>query len=326
MLTAGKILRDKRIASGKTIELVSADTKIQKKYLEQIEKDNYDTGNPEIFMTGFIKIYADYLGLNVNKVLAVYRRAYNISTSVSGKDRLRGMKKNNKAKKLLSGRVPITPQTLTISLVILIIAAVLFYLFVQFYNFQRPPKLEISSPQNNSTVTEATILVKGSTEVDSIVEINEKSVEIDQNFQFEQEYDLSEGINTITIKARKINNESRETVEILSVNYTKPKEEPKKKEEPKTPEKPKVNRIKVEIIGAEAWVQIVVDGDQEVAEILPSQFSQEYDVKSDFTLTTGRAANTKVTVNGNPTQLSVNPSTGVAILSCKVEQGNLTCE
>ena len=325
MLTAGKILKDKRIALGKTIDLVSADTKIQKKYLEQIEEDKYDTGNPEIFMTGFIKIYADYLGLNVSRVLALYRRTYKMYES-SKESKPNHKKKSSLNSKFFKNKIPITPQALTLTLIVLIILGILAYLFVQFYNFQRPPKLQISSPSNNSTVTEETILINGSTEAETIIEINDEPIKVSQSLEFEKEITLSEGSNTVTIRARKINNESRETVKILTINYTKPKEEVKKKEEAKVPEKPKVNKIKVEIVGAEAWVEIIVDGDQEAAEILPEGFSQEYEIKSDFLLTTGRASNTKVTVNGSPVQLIASPSTGVATVTCKVNQEALTCE
>lgn len=75
MITAGEVLKNKRGSLGKSLDTVSSDTKIQRRFLEYIERNQYEKFDSDIFASGFIKIYSKYLGLDVEKVLAIYRRS-----------------------------------------------------------------------------------------------------------------------------------------------------------------------------------------------------------------------------------------------------------
>jgi cytoskeletal protein RodZ len=75
MITAGEVLKNKRELLKKNLDRVSADTKIQKRFLEYIENNQFEYFDSEVFLTGFIKIYAKYLDLDTSKVLALYRRS-----------------------------------------------------------------------------------------------------------------------------------------------------------------------------------------------------------------------------------------------------------
>ena len=75
MITAGEVLKNKREKLGKSLDIVSLDTKIQKRFLQYIENNQISYFDSEVFLTGFIKIYAKYLNLDVDKILALYRRS-----------------------------------------------------------------------------------------------------------------------------------------------------------------------------------------------------------------------------------------------------------
>ena len=75
MITAGEILKNKREQLGKSLDNASSDTKVQKRFLKYIEQNEFSKFESEVFLTGFIKIYAKYLDLDVNKILALYRRS-----------------------------------------------------------------------------------------------------------------------------------------------------------------------------------------------------------------------------------------------------------
>ncbi|MDR1401872.1 MAG: helix-turn-helix domain-containing protein [Puniceicoccales bacterium] len=66
----GKQFIDARNASGITLEEVANATNIRHDYLACIENGEYDFGLPEIYVRGFIKIYAKYLRLDVDAVMA----------------------------------------------------------------------------------------------------------------------------------------------------------------------------------------------------------------------------------------------------------------
>ncbi|MDR1413787.1 MAG: helix-turn-helix domain-containing protein [Puniceicoccales bacterium] len=66
----GKRFIDARNASGITLEEVANATNIRHDYLVCIENGDYDFGLPPIYVRGFIKIYAKYLHLDVDEVMA----------------------------------------------------------------------------------------------------------------------------------------------------------------------------------------------------------------------------------------------------------------
>jgi cytoskeletal protein RodZ len=68
----GKTLKEKRIEKGLTIEDVSDSIKIRRKYLEAIESGNYSEIPDKVYTKSFLKIYAEYLGLDQVYVLKRY--------------------------------------------------------------------------------------------------------------------------------------------------------------------------------------------------------------------------------------------------------------
>lgn len=78
-----------------------------------------------------------------------------------------------------------------------------------------PPLLEIRSPQNNITIIglkNKVVEIKGITEKDSVVTINDRFVYLSDTVDFVYKFDLSNGENKITIKSRDMtgNEEAKE--------------------------------------------------------------------------------------------------------------------
>ena len=126
-------------------------------------------------------------------------------------------------------RLNITPKTVIIILLILSSALIIGFIATQIYKFQRPPLLTISSPQNESTVTEENVKIVGKTEKDVSIEINDVVVETNEEGEFEKEIVLVEGSNLVKIKQEN-NNSIQETVETVKITYKKPTEEPQEEE------------------------------------------------------------------------------------------------
>ena len=70
----GELLRNTRLKKGKTLGDVSKDLCIRKFYLEAIE--NMDSKNlPQMpYGLGFVRSYAEYLGLNSARIVQAYRQ------------------------------------------------------------------------------------------------------------------------------------------------------------------------------------------------------------------------------------------------------------
>ncbi|MDR2432743.1 MAG: helix-turn-helix domain-containing protein [Puniceicoccales bacterium] len=66
----GQQFVEARNARGITLEKASEETKIKLEYLAGIENGEYDFSLPDIYLRGFIKIYARYLKLDVDVVMA----------------------------------------------------------------------------------------------------------------------------------------------------------------------------------------------------------------------------------------------------------------
>ena len=314
MITAGEVLKNKRELLKKSLEKVSQDTKIQKRFLEYIENNQFDYFDSEVFLTGFIKIYAQYLDLDRNKILALYRRSN--PNKPFPKDEEKGKKvfdNTKKGKKLNS----LNPKTLLTTLLVLFLLLIVGYIGFQIYKFQSPPTLNITQPTDESEFTSEKIVIKGKTELETIVEVNGTAVEIDEEGNFEKEITLKEGSNIITVRARKSN--TLEKVENIRVTYN---EETVQEQEEQATE---TNIITLEIFDSPAWIKLDIDNENKLSEVVePSEF--EFPIEQNLYIVTGRLGSTRLLYNGEMLNWQTNQTTGVAELTCQVQEGVISCE
>lgn len=312
MITVGEVLKNKREKLKKNLETVSLDTKIQKRFLEYIEKNEFSTFESEVFLTGFIKIYAKYLELDVNKVLALYRRTNPI---------VKQNKKTSYQHTFLKKKINIfTPQILITVLLIIFTVSVIGYIFFQIYKFQTPPTLNISEPQQDITTTEENISIKGLTDKNTVIEINDVVVDTNENGEFNKTIKLNEGINIVTIKAKKNTNNVLETVETRKITYTKETgmEIPEEEEQ-------KENIIKLKVIDTSAWIKLDIDSENKLSQVVePSE--TEYPIKTNLHIITGRLSSTQLYFNNKLIELNKSYNTGVAEILCTVIENEIDCE
>lgn len=74
MQTPGEILRTERERKGLSIKDVEQATSIRSLYLNAIEEGNYSIVPGEVYLKGFIRNYATFLGLNSQEVMELYRQ------------------------------------------------------------------------------------------------------------------------------------------------------------------------------------------------------------------------------------------------------------
>lgn len=70
----GEHLRKERESRSVSLEEISAATRIRRVFLEAIESDDTDKLPAEVFVTGFLKAYASYVGLDKEEVVLQYKR------------------------------------------------------------------------------------------------------------------------------------------------------------------------------------------------------------------------------------------------------------
>ena len=70
MASLGQKLEEARNRKGISIREAEESTKIRGHYLASFEQDNFDLNLPPVYLSGFVKVYARFLGLDTEAVLA----------------------------------------------------------------------------------------------------------------------------------------------------------------------------------------------------------------------------------------------------------------
>ena len=73
MESIGDKLRQTRESKGYTIEQIARDTHIAKRFLEALEAEDFSVFPGDPYLLGFMRTYSDYLGLESEEIVALYR-------------------------------------------------------------------------------------------------------------------------------------------------------------------------------------------------------------------------------------------------------------
>ncbi len=210
MITVGEYLQSGRNKKRLTIEQVEKATKIRAKFLDALEKNQFDKLPDQTFTKGFIRNYATFLGLSATDAMAFYRRQVD-----EGKARhlpTRGFQP-------LVKRFKLTPQLFTGTIVAVFLVLFFAYLGFSYFAFAGAPALNVKTPQNNSVVTKEVVKVSGTSDPDATLTINSQPVLISENGTFSVDIPLQSGLNTLTISAK--NKYQKETTIIKNIRLEK---------------------------------------------------------------------------------------------------------
>lgn len=194
MRTVGQILREERERKFYTLDEIEKVTKIRKELLEALEADNFAKLPPATFIQGFIKSYGRFLGLDPQKLLAVFRREY---SDRKNPPRILQTFENP----LTTRRFNFTPTKLISLLVVSLVLVFFTYLWFEYRFLVLSPPLDVSSPKDQSTVKSEMVNVSGKTDPEARLAINNQDVTISKDGDFEVSIKLSEGVNKISVKA-----------------------------------------------------------------------------------------------------------------------------
>jgi len=189
MKNAGEILKEKRTRMGFSIDTVSKKLRIQPKYLEALEENSQDIFDSKAIARGFLQKYADFLGLDTPKVVAFWRRDFNVVV------------KSTPPSISISNKFVFTPQVFVLFFSILIVSLFIYLGFTQNSIYNSPPTLEIFSPSDGEILEQSQILLKGKASKNSEVWFNSRVLNVDSSGEFSENIYLHEGLNTILVKA-----------------------------------------------------------------------------------------------------------------------------
>jgi cytoskeletal protein RodZ len=211
MKSIGEILTAARKARQLSVAEVAKITKIEHKYIEALERNDFSALPAATFTKGFIRNYAQVVGKSPDEMIAVYRRDYAHNVP-SPKTSL--VKPNKSARTWLSqigwGNLGIIAVGLSVFLL---------YLGFQYRALIIPPPLEIVQPTWQAVLT-SPVMVEGKTSPDSLITIN-SSLELrpDSAGVFSTTLNLSPGEHEIQVRAvNRFNREKSITVPITVIS------------------------------------------------------------------------------------------------------------
>lgn len=194
MRTVGQVLKEEREKRFLSLDEVEEATKIRKELLEALEYGQYQKLPPPTFIQGFIKNYGKFLGLNTEKLLAIFRREFSESKNPP---RILDSFVNPPNDK----KFRLTPSRVMVSVVLSLVVIFFIYLWFEYRFLVGSPFLEIQQPADQLSATSSEIVVSGRTDPEAKVNINDQEISVDQSGKFAQQIKLSDNINTITITA-----------------------------------------------------------------------------------------------------------------------------
>lgn len=139
METVGALLRAERERKGLTIKDIEQGTSIRALYLTAIEEDHYEVIPGEVYLKGFLRNYANFLGMNGQQIVDIYRESR--SDYEPPKDELPVQPKRSTQEKLKSQRNS-SPSTKWIA----IVAVILLGVGVTVYSFMNPSNQSLTPP------------------------------------------------------------------------------------------------------------------------------------------------------------------------------------
>lgn len=210
MITVGEYLQNGRMKKRLTLDQIEKAIKIRVKFLDAIEKNQFEKLPDPTFAKGFIRNYAAFLGLSTFDTMAFYRRQVD-----EGKSKhlpTRGLTP-------LLKKFSITPQIFTGVLVSIALLCFFGYLIFSYFAFAGAPSLEVSSPKNNIVVTADQIVISGKADQDAVLSINGQPVATTEEGKFKIPVPLVPGLNTLTITAK--NKYQKESTVIRNIRLEK---------------------------------------------------------------------------------------------------------
>ena len=191
MISCGQTLLTARLDKKLTLTQVSRQTKIPQEVLRALEKNHFAKLPAETYIKGFLKNYANFLGLNPQKTVALFRRDY---------------QKQQKKSVLPSGLThPLDkPRFLTNfrTFLVLGVGLVFFlgYLGLSLFNLYQPPGLTVATPKESDEVV-SPVLVKGQTDHDAKLTLNGKFVNLEPDGSFTTVYQGPAGAVSLIFEA-----------------------------------------------------------------------------------------------------------------------------
>lgn len=209
-LTLGEKLTKFRDEARLSIADMAKATKIQAKYIEYLERGQYEKLPADVYIRGYLRSYARYLNIDECVLIRLYDQERNITSNI---------RPVAPGRNVFIDETPrtytLSPRSLVLGAITLIILSVTLYLWFQFRQFTTEPLLSITEPNPNQLVEGNTTILRGKTDRGTQVTVNNEATFVSPEGNFEESLTLQNGVNQITVRA--VNRFEKERVEVLQI-------------------------------------------------------------------------------------------------------------
>lgn len=300
-LTLGERMKKMRNDRRLTLSEVSKSTKIQTKYLEYLEENECSKLPADVYVKGFLRSYAIFMGVNEKILIKQYEREKGIQKNLKKED-----PENESKKQTPFSSFVITPGIVVAVSVVLVVIGSVFYLYKEVNNFVSAPRLLILKPQDGSTMESSMTHVSGVAEKDALVFINDQPVLVNEKGEFSEDIGLKEGVNTIAVKARsKFQKEASQSVtvnvpvkEVSPENSGQDQQNPSLNQEQANLQFAVPVTVEVSVGDNPTWISVEADGNLVYSGTLLAQAKQTFNANENVKITSGKGNATFVKVNG----------------------------
>lgn len=193
MIRVGERLAIERRRKGLSIEEVAKGTKIRPQFLIALERGDYKKLPSSAYIRGFIKNYAQYLGLSTKETLALFRREFN------EREFLGVLPESfTHPKQQAFAGVRLSQAAIYIAIIVIF---VLGFVFFQYKAAFFGPSLIVSNPKENAVITNSQVEVKGNTDQNVTVSVDDQAADVANDGSFQKYIVVLAGATEIKIKA-----------------------------------------------------------------------------------------------------------------------------
>lgn len=194
-LTLGEQLHAARRHKAASLDIAERQTQIQKRYLVALERGEYTQLPEPLYTRRFLRLYASYLELDPEYMLALYEQECGccdlVLPSITPIQRLRSWK-------LFAWN-----KFVYFFGILCVLAGAGVYFGSQVSNITAPPEIVLFSPGDQIITNQSTVTVAGYVHEEVEVYIDNELVILDETNSFSKNIQLQKGVNEIHIEGKK---------------------------------------------------------------------------------------------------------------------------
>jgi cytoskeleton protein RodZ len=298
-LTLGEKLKKFRNERRMTLGEASRLTRIKIEYLKALEEGDYDSLPVEVYVKGFLRSYANCLGVDEQALIRLYEKERGIKTNIEKVQKAENGKKD--IEPINISPFVLTPRIMVIAAITVLTLASFFYIYREIGSFSDAPRLVILNPEQGSQIQDNSVVVEGITEKDARLFINDQPILVNDEGKFREDLTLQNGDNVINIKS--VNKFDKETSQVLTVAAHYQVEENQSGSESSQEER-EISRdsqkleMEIRVDPGPVWLSVETDDNLVFSGTMLSGATQKFSAENKITVNSGKANATFVIYNG----------------------------